>query len=67
MFSAQYTLPQYSLGFIEKFSNPYCLLCSALVENIGDEEVAFIGVGVKLGYGRVTGNLGHTLGPPCGS
>jgi hypothetical protein len=49
------------------FSNPYSLLCSTLVDNIGDEEVALPGIGGKLGYGRVLGNLGHILGPACGS
>jgi len=45
----------------------YALPCSALVDNIRDEEVALIGACGKLGYGRVTGLLGHSLGPDCGS
>ncbi len=45
----------------------YFLPCSTLVDNIGNEKVALPGVAGKPGYGRVTGDLGHTIGPACGA
>ncbi len=45
----------------------YFLPCSTLVDNIWDEKVALPSVAGKPGYGRVTGDLGHTIGPACGA